>query len=144
MINKKIFASFVHWSSIILNSFRITRLKLSGVKIGKRTFVSKCAKIDIRRGNIVIGNDCYITHGSVILCHDAAARLMKKQFVSTTIIGNDVFIGVNAVILPGLIVGDHAIIAAGAVVTKNIENGAIVAGNPAKVIGQRHADTFVG
>lgn len=50
------------------------------------------------------------------------------------VIGNDVWIGTRVIILPGIQVGDHAIIGAGSVVTKNVPPLAIVAGNPAKVI----------
>ena len=53
------------------------------------------------------------------------------------IIGNDVWIGTRAIILRGVRVGNHSIIAAGAVVTKNVEDWSIVGGNPAKVIGAR-------
>lgn len=49
-------------------------------------------------------------------------------------IGSDVWIGARAIILPGVCIGSGAIIGAGAVVTKNIQSGAIIGGNPAKVI----------
>jgi phosphonate metabolism protein (transferase hexapeptide repeat family) len=57
-------------------------------------------------------------------------------------IGNDVWIGHAAIILPGRSVGDGAVIAAGAVVTKNVPPYAIVAGNPARVIRQRFSDAI--
>jgi acetyltransferase-like isoleucine patch superfamily enzyme len=56
------------------------------------------------------------------------------------IIGNDVWIGINSTILSGIQVGDGAIIAAGSVVTKNVEPYAIVGGNPAKLIRKRFSD----
>ena len=59
-------------------------------------------------------------------------RILKK-----TTIGNDVWIGANAIILGGITVGNHAVVAAGAVVTKNVSEWDIVGGNPAKVIGNR-------
>lgn len=58
-------------------------------------------------------------------------------------IGNDVWIGANVVILPGVTVGDGAILAAGAVVTKNVEPYAIVGGVPAKLIRKRFDDEMI-
>lgn len=52
-------------------------------------------------------------------------------------IGNDVWIGARAIILPGIFIGDGAVIAAGAIVTKNVEAYAIVGGNPARIIKSR-------
>tara|TARA_B100001939_G_scaffold347979_1_gene371780 strand:+ start:19039 stop:19575 length:537 start_codon:yes stop_codon:yes gene_type:complete len=54
-----------------------------------------------------------------------------------TVIGNDVWIGANVIILPGVTVHDHAVIAAGAIVTKDVPEFAVVGGNPAKVIKYR-------
>lgn len=59
-----------------------------------------------------------------------------KNTSSPIIIGNKVWIGLNAVILKGVVIGDGAIVGAGSVVTKSVPAGAIVAGNPAKVIKQ--------
>lgn len=50
-------------------------------------------------------------------------------------IGNNCFIGIRAIILPGTTIGDNTIIGAGAVVKGNIPNGVIVVGNPGKIIG---------
>ena len=52
-------------------------------------------------------------------------------------IGNDVWIGARVIILPGITIGDGSIIGAGSVVTKNVPNYSIVAGNPAKIIRYR-------
>jgi virginiamycin A acetyltransferase len=60
-----------------------------------------------------------------------------------TIIGNDVWIGCNATIMPGLTVGDGAIIAANATVTKNVEPYTIVGGNPATMIRKRFSDEVI-
>jgi virginiamycin A acetyltransferase len=59
------------------------------------------------------------------------------------IIGNDVWIGINATILSGVTIGDGAIIAANAVVTKNVEPYAIVGGNPAKILKKRFSDESI-
>ncbi|WP_396182126.1 acyltransferase [Flavobacterium saccharophilum] len=56
---------------------------------------------------------------------------------SKIIIERNVFIGVRAIIMPGIIVGENAIIGAGSLVTKNVEKNTIVGGNPAKLIKPR-------
>ena len=58
-------------------------------------------------------------------------------------VGNDVWIGRNSVILPGIHIGDGAIIAAHSVVTKDVPSYAMVGGNPAKMIKMRFEDSFV-
>jgi acetyltransferase-like isoleucine patch superfamily enzyme len=54
-------------------------------------------------------------------------------------IGKDVFIGGGSFILKGVSIGDRAVIGAGSVVTRDVEGGTVVAGNPARVVGQTHA-----
>lgn len=87
---------------------------------------------------IKIGNRVTITGGVKILTHDGAAWLVRdakgrRYKYSSVVIGNNVFIGVNAVIMPGVEIGDNVIIAAGSVVTKSVSNE-VVAGVPARKI----------
>ncbi|WP_417682851.1 type B chloramphenicol O-acetyltransferase [Roseibium sp.] len=65
------------------------------------------------------------------------------QPAGDTVIGNDVWIGAEAMIMPGIKVGDGAVIGSRALVTKNVEPYTIVGGNPAKVIKQRFSDEEV-
>jgi virginiamycin A acetyltransferase len=67
----------------------------------------------------------------------------EKMSKGDVIIGNDVWIGLNATILSGITIGDGVIIAANAVVTKNVEPYAIVGGNPAKLIKKRFSDEAI-
>ena len=67
----------------------------------------------------------------------------EKLSKGDVIIGNDVWIGINATILSGIIIGDGAVIAANSNVTKNVEPYAIVGGNPAKVIKKRFSDEAI-
>ena len=72
------------------------------------------------------------------------ADLITKMFNnSPTIIGNDVWIGANAIILPGRVVSDGAVVGAGAVVTKDVEPYTIVVGNPARSIKKRFSDKII-
>jgi acetyltransferase-like isoleucine patch superfamily enzyme len=93
-----------------------------GVEIGEWTMVSMHATI-VSSNHAIPGMD----------------RCMRweKDLLLPTKIGRDVWIGANAVILGGVTVGDCAVVAAGAVVTKDVEAGAIVAGNPAREIRKR-------
>lgn len=75
--------------------------------------------------------------------HDRADVPIQHQgeVAYETVIGNDVWIGANVIILPGVTVGSHAILAAGAIVTKDVPDYAIVGGNPAAVIKYRNENT---
>lgn len=85
--------------------------------------------------HIVIGNDVTLAPRVQILAHDAST---KRHFGLTRIgkvtIGDRVFVGASAVILPGVTVGSDVIIGAGSVVTKDIPSGVVAAGNPARVL----------
>jgi len=89
---------------------------------------------------ITIGNNVTIASRVRIMTHNGSAALIKDnkgrryQYQRVTI-GDNVFIGMNTLILPGVIIGSNVIIGAGAVVTKSIPDGMIVAGNPARKIG---------
>ena len=133
---KKIMRSMIHIAGNILRSIVLYFYRSTGAEIGENTMISLGAKLDVRRGKIQIGNDCLITHGSYILSHDGAAHVIDPNddgsgFVE---IGDNVFIGVNAVVLRNVKIGDNSIVAAGAVVNKNVPEGVVVAGNPAKII----------
>lgn len=88
---------------------------------------------------IEIGDHVTITSGVIILTHDGSTWLIRDEkgrryLYRKVTIGNNVFIGVNSIIMPGVIIEDNVIIGAGSVVTKSIPTGVIVAGNPARII----------
>lgn len=88
--------------------------------------------------NVVIGSEVkLITHTATFHVFNYEEKTSEYSCLSEPIIiGNNVFIGANAIILHGVTIGDDVIIAAGAVVTKDVESGMIVGGVPAKVIGK--------
>ncbi len=124
---------------------RIALYRSRGMKIGERCYIG--ANVTFGRGGkdpIVIGDDCIIT-GCTILGHDASPALFLEELQGTSIfdrksykketrIGNRVFIGVNAVVLAGITIGDNCIVGAGAIVCHDVPSGSVVAGNPAKII----------
>ncbi len=91
---------------------------------------------------ITIGERVEITAGVRFITHDGAAWCLRnydKRFTELDLlgpikVGNNVFIGNNAIILPGVTIGDNVIIGAGSVVTKDIPSGSVAAGVPARVI----------
>jgi acetyltransferase-like isoleucine patch superfamily enzyme len=90
---------------------------------------------------ISIGNKVTITSGVKLITHDGSTWLMndekgRRYSYQRVTIGNNVFIGVNSIIMPGVNIEDNTIIAAGSVVTKSIPKGKIVAGVPAIIIGE--------
>ena len=89
---------------------------------------------------IKIGNKVTITSGVRFLTHDGSTWLFndekgRRELFKRIVVGNNVFIGINAIIMPGVIIEDNVIVAAGSVVTKSIPSGVIVGGNPARIIG---------
>jgi maltose O-acetyltransferase len=84
---------------------------------------------------IEIGNNVTMAPRVHILCHDAST----KQFLNYTkigrvTIGDNVFIGAESVVLPGVTIGSNVIIGANSTITKDVPDGSVVAGSPARVI----------
>ncbi len=105
------------------------------ISIGKRVFINEgCCFQD--QGGIEIGDDCLIGQQVVIatLNHDLDTSKRGNMRSAPVKIGNKVWIGAHATILPGVTIGDGAVIAAGAVVTKDVPANSVAAGVPAKVI----------
>lgn len=103
-------------------------------KIGKKKFHN--SRIDSLIPQAVeIGENFVSGPGSMIVAHDASLQIHTGMYrIEKVKIGDNVFIGANAVILPGVNIENNSIIGAGAVVTHNVPEGVVVAGNPARVI----------
>lgn len=103
--------------------------------IGKRVFINSGCKFQ-DQGGIYIGDDALIGHNCVIatINHLEDPERRGDMMFAPVKIGNKVWIGANVTILPGVTVGDGAILAAGAVVTKDVAPYTIVGGVPAKLI----------
>lgn len=150
----------VTWAGLVpCHLFRLFFYTLAGVKIGKGSRIHVGARffypanIKIGEGTIigdnifldgrdklVIGNHVDIASGVMIYNSEHDVNSEDFHAVSAPVeIGDFVFIGPRAIILPGVRIGRGAVVAAGAVVTKDVEDFAIVGGVPAEVIGERKA-----
>ena len=116
----------------------------SSLIIGDGTYIGEYQNIRASGGIIRIGRNCSISqhismiasnHGTA-LGQDVNKQAWDKEKTGITI-GDDVWIGANCVILPGVYIHDGAVVGAGSVVTKDIPANAIAVGNPAKVIKYR-------
>lgn len=109
------------------------------IAVGFNTFMNKDCQI-VSMGSIAIGRDCLIAERVSIYDHDhghsePGVPFCRQGFSTAPVeIGDNVWIGANAVVLKGVTIGSGSIVAAGAVVTKNVPSGVVVAGNPARVI----------
>lgn len=97
-----------------------------GSKIQSHSFL--CSKVSI-------GRNVFVSHGTVFI-NDRYPVRRDPKYWEETIVEDDVVIGSNATVMP-VRIGKGAMIAAGAVVTRNVPPAKVVAGNPAKVIGER-------
>ena len=118
-------------------------LTLEGFDIGKGTIFYSPNTIIIDRERpwlLKIGEYCKITSGCIILTHDYSRSVLRRKYgeiigeAGETIIGNNVFIGMNSIILMGSKIGNNTIIGAGSVVSGKFPDNVVIAGNPAKVI----------
>lgn len=110
-------------------------------QVGRNVFIGPYAIID-GTGPLTIGDGCGIGLHVMIWTHDASPKIMggntikEKVKIGEVIIENNVNICAGAIITPGTRVGHHSLIAAGAVVTKDVPPYSVVAGVPAKIIGK--------
>lgn len=103
---------------------------LYGMDIAKSARISYGAKLDkTNPRGIHIRQGTYIASGAVVLTHD-----FSRNKHADTYIGEKCFIGLNAIIMCGVNIGDSVVVGAGAVVTKDVPSNCMVVGNPAKII----------
>lgn len=137
---------YLAYMSIVPPWFSAWLHKQRGVKIGnyKTVYIAPNVLIDSSfPEHISIGDHVYITRGAKVICHTAYTPLTQEivgheYTIGDVVIDDGAYIGVNAVILPAVRIGRCAVIAAGAVVTKDVPPYAIVGGVPARVIGDVH------
>ena len=107
------------------------------ISVGKRFFANFNFTV-LDEAPVRIGDDCFIGPNVSIYtaCHstDPIVRNSRKEWAEPVTIGNNVWIGGGAIILPGVSIGDNVTIGAGSVVTKDIPSNTVAAGNPCRVL----------
>ena len=105
------------------------------ISFGRQVFINSGCRFQ-DQGGITIGDGTLIGHNVILatLNHGIMPEERHDLFAALIHIGKNVWIGAGAIVLPGVTVGDNAVIAAGAVVARDVPENTVVAGTPAKVI----------
>ncbi len=125
------------------NGVRVWALRHSGYEVGKKVYVGPglivLDRLDIRRGNLIIGDRVAIAAGVLLVTTSdpnwSHLRSVLPDVTGRIVIERDAWIGAGAVILPNVTVGEGAVVGAGAVVTRDVPPYTKVAGVPARVVG---------
>jgi len=141
---------YIYWKSLlgyvgeqVLFYEQVKIMGPAGIRIGDHARITGQVVLD-GRGGLTIGPYTQVGFQSLILSYTHNYEALDRPIVAQGMagrpvtIGSDVWIGARAILLPGITIGDGAIIGAGAVVTHDVPNRAIVAGNPARLIRYRN------
>lgn len=108
-----------------------------GIHVGRRAAFALSATIDIFFPELVsVGDDSIVGYNTVILCHEYLRHELRTGRV---IIGRDVVVGASCTILPGVVIGDGAVVSAHSLVNKDVPAGAVVGGVPARTLSRADA-----
>lgn len=134
----------------ILQSLRLKRFiandavgyaRSIGVTVGER-----CRLLDLNGGTfgsepwlITIGDHVTVTTGAHFVTHDGGVWVFREKHPDVDLmapikVGNNVFLGLNVTVMPGVTIGDNVVVGAGAIVTRDIPSNSVAVGSPAKVI----------
>lgn len=120
---------------------KIQYARFLGVKVGERCKIHNNPRdcFGSEPWLVTIGNHVLIATGVRFITHDGGTFLFIDEYPKTNVlgpinVGNNVYIGVDVKIMPNTMIGDNVIIAAGAIVTKDLESGWVYGGIPAKKI----------
>lgn len=105
------------------------------IHIGENVFINACCHFQ-DHGGVTLGDGCQIGHNVVFatLNHGIEPENRRFTYPAPIVLGRNVWVGSNSTILQGVTIGDNSVVAAGAVVTKDVPADTIVGGVPARVI----------
>ena len=108
----------------------------NGLKVGRNFFMNTGSQIDYSHCWLIeIGDNVTLAPNVTILAHDASTKFHTGfTRIAPVKIGSRVFIGAGSIVMPGVVIGDDTVIGAGSIVTKDIPNGSLAVGSPARVI----------
>ncbi|HLS67632.1 MAG TPA: acyltransferase [Pseudogracilibacillus sp.] len=119
------YTPFLRWKNWLYRTF----LRM---KVGKQTAFALMVMPDIMfPEKIIVGNNTVIGYNTTILAHE---YLIDEYRIGEVKIGDNVLIGANSTILPGVTIGNNAVVSAATLVHKNVPEGAFVGGNPMQII----------
>lgn len=109
--------------------------RILGMRVGEHTAFGLMVMVDVFYPELItIGRNSVIGYNTTILAHE---YLIKEYRLGEVRIGDEVLIGANSTILPGVTIGDGAVVAAGSVVHKDVAAGTFVGGNPLRVLERK-------
>ena len=116
----------------------VVRARLAGVRVGRNCRIYDCS-FGSEPFLVTLGDHVTVTAGVQFVTHDGGVWVFREEFPDVDVfapihVGNNVFIGLNSILLPGARIGDNCVIGAGSVVRGEIPPNSVAAGVPAKVI----------
>lgn len=122
-------------------TYSVKELRDRGMTIGENCHIYT-NQIDFPHAYLIsVGNNVTISNARILTHDGSTKKILGYSRVGRVDIGNDVFIGAGAIILPNVKIGSRVIVGAGAVVSRDIPDNSVVVGNPARVVGTY--DAFV-
>lgn len=130
------------WRWRVLSALRgpVTASRALGVQVGQGCRILSM-NVSSEHELISIGDRVTISSEVLFITHDGTGWLVadeqgrRRYWYARIAIGDDVFVGARATLMPGVRIGDRSVVAAGAVVTRSVPAGSVVGGNPARIIG---------
>ena len=123
---------------------KLKYLRKAGARIGDRTKLNcSVAAFGVEPYLVSLGENCLISSGVRFITHDGGVKVLsdlgyfgdeRMDLIAPVKVGNNVYIGVDAFIMPGVTIGDNCVIGAKAIVTKDIPDNSVAVGIPARVI----------
>ena len=126
----------------IINKYKLRKLKKAGLSFGKNLDICGSVNFGSEPFLITLGDNVRITEGVSFITHDGGVSVLRNLFKENSnddvfgriVVGNNVHIGINSVIMPNIKIGNNVVIGCGSIVTHNIPDNCVVAGCPAKII----------